>query len=130
MSSCSQLIFWSACMIMLVLTCTFSGCTSTHPVQTIPSATPAPPERLNTIAIKNFSFNPENLTITTGTTVTWLNQDEAIHQIDSDAKVPVAFSSDSLAHGASFQFTFTRLGTFTYHCTYHPTMKGTVIVES
>ena len=65
-----------------------------------------------------------------GTTVTWLNQDEAVHQIDSDSKAQVTFVSDSLAHGASFSFTFTQPGTYTYHCTYHPTMKGTIVVQS
>ena len=90
----------------------------------------APEDGLTTIAIKNFTFSPSNITIRAGTTVTWLNQDEAVHQIDSDSKAQVAFVSDSLPHGASFPFTFTQPGTYTYHCTYHPTMKGTIVVQS
>jgi plastocyanin len=118
-------------MIILILTCSFSGCISSQPIQTTaPTTAATQPDELNTIAIQNFTFSPANLTIKTGTTVTWMNQDEAVHQIDSDLNIPVAFYSDSLAHGASFPFTFTQPGTYTYHCTYHPTMKGTIIVQS
>jgi len=117
-------------MIMLILTCSFSGCTSSQPLQTTPPTTTAPADGLNTIVIKNFAFNPENLTIKTGTTVTWQNQDEAIHQIESDSKAQGVFLSDSLAYRESFTFTFTQPGTYTYHCTYHPTMKGAIIVKS
>ena len=85
---------------------------------------------MNTIAIKNFAFNPENLTIRTGTTVTWLNLDEAVHQIESDSKAQGVFLSDSLVYGESFTFTFTQPGIYTYHCTYHPTMEGAIIVVS
>jgi plastocyanin len=83
----------------------------------------------NLVTIKNFAFSPAILTIKTGTTVTWTNQDGAPHQVASDPGTPVAFSSDSLANGASFQFTFTQPGTYAYYCTIHPSMKGTIIVQ-
>lgn len=118
-------------MILVILTCLFSGCTSSQPLQTTtPTIAVVPAEELNTIVIKDFTFNPANLTIKTGTPVTWVNQDGAVHQIDSDSKIPVAFVSDSLAHGASFRFVFTQPGSYTYHCIYHPTMKGAIIVQS
>ena len=129
MTSCSGLVFWSVCMIIVIVACSFSGCTSSQPDQTIPAATTTPAGGLNTTTvIKNFAFSQANLTIKTGTTVTWLNQDEAVHQIESDSKVQRVFLSDSLAYGESYTFTFTQPGTYTYHCTYHPTMKGAVIV--
>ena len=130
MTSYSRIIFWSACAIMLVLTCSFSGCTSSQSPQTTTPTTQAPSGGLNAIEIKNFAFSPAILTIKTGTTVTWMNQDGAVHQIASDAGTPVAFTSDTLANGASYQFTFTQPGTYTYHCTVHPSMKGTIIVQS
>jgi plastocyanin len=114
----------------VIVACSFSGCTSSQPIQTVPPTNTTLVGELNTIVIKNFAFSPANLTIKTGTTVTWLNQDVAVHQIESDSKIPVAFISDSLAHGASFRFTFTQPGNYTYHCIYHPTMKGTIIVQS
>jgi plastocyanin len=109
---------------MLLLTCTLSGCTSTQD-----QATPASSAVPNVITVKNFAFSPETLTVRTGTTVTWVNQDEAIHQIDTDGGGPVTFTSPSLDKGSSYEFTFTRPGTYAYHCTIHPEMKGTVIVE-
>jgi plastocyanin len=128
MTSNSRTIFCSACAILLFITCAFAGCTSPQSPATNTPATPAP--AANTITIKNFAFSPAMLTIKTGSTVTWKNQDTAPHQIASDPGTPVSFSSDSLANGASYQFTFTQPGTYTYYCTIHPNMKGTIIVQS
>jgi len=130
MTSHSSVIFWSACVIMLVLTCSFSGCTSARSPPTTTPTTPATAGGSNQIAIKNFAFSPATLTIKTGTTVTWMNQDGAPHQVASDPGTPVAFTSESLANGASYQFTFTKPGTYIYYCTIHPSMKGTIIVQS
>jgi plastocyanin len=130
MISYSRLVFWSACTMLLVLACSFSGCTSAPSPQTTTPATPAPSGGSNEIAIKNFAFSPAILTIKTGTMVTWTNQDGAVHQIVSDPGTPAAFNSVSLANGVSYQFTFTQPGTYTYHCTVHPSMKGTIIVQS
>ena len=115
---------------MLVVTCLFAGCTSAQSPPATTPATPTPAGGSNQIAIKNFAFSPAALTIKTGTTVTWTNQDGAPHQISSDPGAPVAFNSESLANGASYQFTFTQAGTYDYHCTIHPAMKGTIIVQS
>jgi amicyanin len=129
MTSDFRIMFWSACAIMLVLSCLFAGCTSAQSPPATTQATQAPAGGSNHIAIKNFAFSPATLTIKTGTTVTWTNQDGAPHQIASDPGAPVAFNSESLANGASYQFTFTQAGTYDYHCTIHPAMKGTIIVQ-
>jgi plastocyanin len=84
----------------------------------------------NTIAIKNFAFDPSSLTVKSGTVVKWINQDGASHAIMSDTGSTVAFSSDPLSSGASYSFTFTQPGTYSYHCSIHPSMKGTIIVTS
>jgi plastocyanin len=130
MTSNPRIIFWSACAIILVLTCMFSGCTSAQSPPTTSPTTPATAGGSNQIAIKNFAFSPASLTIKSGTPVTWTNQDGAPHQIASDPGAPVAFKSESLANGASYQFTFTKPGTYSYYCTIHPSMKGTIIVQS
>jgi len=130
MTSNSRIIFWSLCAIMLVFSCLFAGCTSVQSPPTPTPATLAPAGGSNSIAIKNFAFSPATLTIKTGTPVTWTNQDGAPHQIASDPGAPVAFKSESLANGASYQFTFTQAGTYSYYCTIHPSMKGTIIVQS
>jgi plastocyanin len=100
------------------------------------SATPAtvttqiPSGGGSTVNIKDFAFNPNTLMVKTGTTVTWVNLDMAPHTIASDPGSPVAFSSGSLSTGASYQFTFSQPGTFAYHCSIHPKMTGTIVVQS
>ena len=70
------------------------------------------------------------MTVKTGKTVTWVNQDTAPHTIVADTGSPTAFSSDTLVTGESYKFTFAQLGTYTYHCSIHLSMKGTIIVQS
>lgn len=127
----SRLLFWSACAVILILFCAGAGCTSGQsPATTLSATTPAPATGAASILIKNFVFSPETLTVRTGTTVTWTNQDTAPHQIASDAGAPVAFSSGPLSTGATYQFTFTSPGTYPYHCSIHPTMKAAIMVQS
>lgn len=134
MSKYSHVVLCSACITLLIFACIVAGCSSAQ----APAAsgatvsTAAPPTSssgANTIIIKNFAFDPVSLTVKTGTAVTWVNQDGAPHTIVSDAGSPVAFSSDSLSTGNSYKFTFTQPGTYTYHCSIHPSMMGTIIVQ-
>jgi plastocyanin len=77
------------------------------------------------LTIADFAFAPEALTVAKGTTVTWTNSDPFDHSVVADDK---SFSSENLADGATFQFTFDRPGQFTYICGIHPSMSGTVTV--
>jgi len=125
----SRLMFCLACVILLIVSCIAAGCASSQ----APPATAAPTTSTtggNTVVIKNFAFDPSSLTVKSGTVVTWTNQDGAPHTIVSDTGSPVAFSSDSLSSGASYSFMFTQPGTYTYHCSIHPSMKGTIMVTS
>ena len=79
----------------------------------------------NQVMIQNMAFTPPSLTVPMGTTVTWTNKDMVQHTATADDK---SFDSGQLAPGASFSFTFTKAGTFTYKCTIHPNMMGTIIV--
>lgn len=76
--------------------------------------------------IVNFSFQPNPIVVTVGTTVTWTNQDSAPHTATSDTG---AFTTVTLQKGQSGSVTFNQAGTFPYHCSIHPNMKGTVIVQ-
>ncbi len=126
----SHPLFWSVCAVLVILSCASAGCTSSqNPASTPGATTPAPATGSTTIMIKNFAFTPDMLTVRTGTTVTWSNQDSTTHQIGSDAGSSVAFSSDPLPIGASYQFTFTAPGTYWYHCLIHPSMKATIVVQ-
>jgi plastocyanin len=125
----SRLMFCLACVVLLIVSCMAAGCSSyqTPPVTAAPTTSTTGG---NTIAIKNFAFDPSSLTVKSGTVVKWTNQDGASHAIVSDTGSPATFSSDSLSTGASYSFTFTQPGTYTYHCSIHPSMKGTIIVTS
>ncbi len=79
------------------------------------------------ITIKNFAFSPSSMTISKGSKVTWTNEDSAPHTVTSDSGT--VLNSATLHSGDSFSFTFNTAGTFTYYCSIHPMMKGTVIVE-
>lgn len=76
--------------------------------------------------IKNFSFSPNPIKVKHGTQVTWTNRDGSTHTVQADGN---SFSSPHLPTGQSFSFTFTKAGTYTYHCAIHTYMKGTVIVS-
>ncbi len=81
-----------------------------------------------TIHIKNFLFDPSILTVKTGTKVTWLNDDFVPHTITSDSGN--LLNSSTLSPGQSFSFTFVDSGSLSYHCEFHPMMKGTIIVKN
>jgi plastocyanin len=82
----------------------------------------------DTVAIQNFAFSPETITVKVGTKVTWTNKDSAAHTVTGDNNDGPA--SGTLAQGASYSFIFSKVGTFNYECSIHPSMKGTVIVTN
>ena len=78
------------------------------------------------VEIKNFAFGPKSLTIKKGTGVTFTNQDSVKHSATADDG---SFDTGLLAKGESASVTFDEVGVYTYHCTPHPNMKATIIVE-
>ncbi|MFI5419961.1 MAG: cupredoxin domain-containing protein [Nitrososphaerales archaeon] len=75
-------------------------------------------------------YSPQVITAIIGqnNTVTWVNDDIAPHTVTSDATGQ--FDSGAINVGGSWSHTFTVPGSYTYHCSYHPWMHGTVIVKS
>src|SRR5215218_10760577 len=78
------------------------------------------------VSIKGFAFNPPNATVAPGTTVTWVNDDQAPHTATANDG---AFDSGTLQPGQSYSFTFDKPGTYAYHCNIHPDMTATVTVS-
>ena len=78
------------------------------------------------VVIKNFAFDQTSVTIKAGESVTWTNQDSVTHHLVGDKG---EFDSADLAAGATFTFTFKTAGTVAYHCSIHPSMTGTVVVQ-
>jgi len=73
-----------------------------------------------------FSPNPFTESSATRSEVIWLNSDGTTHRIVSDAPL---FDSGNLGNGATFTFNFTAPGTYPYHCSIHPTMVGSIVID-
>jgi plastocyanin len=79
----------------------------------------------HTVTIKQYAYGPGSLTVKQGDTVTWTNQDTAAHDVVVTSG-PVSFRSPMLDQGESWSHTFTTPGAYSYICSVHPDMKGTV----
>lgn len=104
--------------ILLLLTAVI-GCGNTSSEQ--PSASPA---EKNTVIIQDYAFQPAEISIKKGETITWTNRDSVKHTATGDS-----FDSGLLGKGESFTQAFDKTGTFDYICTPHPYMKGKISVE-
>lgn len=98
--------------------------------QKSPTPTPVATESAATekqaITIENYSYSPANLVIKVGETVTWNNKDSVAHTATSDDGV---FDTGLIGQNETATVTFDTPGTFSYHCTPHPQMQATIIVE-
>lgn len=77
---------------------------------------------------QQWNYDPNDLTVAAGTTVVWNNTGAVAHTVTSDDGI--AFDSGSVDPQGTFSFTADTPGTFTYHCTFHPWMTGTLTVTS
>ena len=90
-----------------------------------PATPPVPAPKTYNVTIQNFSFDQTALSVKKGDTVIWTNKDSAPHTVTGNSGGP---SSGTLNTNATYSFTFTSAGTFNYHCSFHPSMVGTVTV--
>jgi plastocyanin len=107
--------------------------TKSNNAATTSTRTPTPvfsdaPQVDNSISISGYAFAPATITMKKGTVVTWTNHDTVSHTITADTASDTAPSSALVGNGQTFSFTFTKAGTYSYHCQPHPDMKGVVIV--
>ena len=79
------------------------------------------------IQMKGFAFSPKELTVKVGTKVTWTNMDSAGHDVKA---ADGSWGSDTLNKNQTFSKVFEKEGTFSYVCTFHAGMTGTIIVTS
>jgi plastocyanin len=79
-----------------------------------------------TVSIQDFSFDPGQITVPPGTTVTWTNEGPSPHTTTADDG---SWDSGTLQQGEDFSFTFDEPGTYTYHCSIHPDMTASVKVS-
>jgi plastocyanin len=78
-------------------------------------------------------YDPSPLTVNTGASVTWTNNDSSIHTVTSGlpekGDVGTLFDSSLISPGMTFTHVFDKEGTFDYSCTLHPFMHGQIIVK-
>ena len=79
------------------------------------------------VTMRDFSFSPGTVTIHVGDTVAWHNSGQAPHNATGSGG---SFSTQTINGGQSTSHTFSSAGTFSYICTIHPQMHGTVRVLS
>lgn len=108
----------------------FGGCNSnaTGPYSNAPASTSGnnTTSTSNTVVMNNMAFGSATLTVPKGTTVTWQNSDSVPHSATSDTG---AWDSGNIPSGGSKSVTFSTSGTFPYHCTVHPMMTATIVVQ-
>ncbi len=90
--------------------------------------TPAPAASPYVIDISNNAFSPSSLSVPVGSTVTWKNDDPYAHTVTMSGKG--GFDSGNLNSGKTFSNTFSKPGTYTYICSIHPSMTGTITVTA
>ncbi len=91
-----------------------------------PAAAAAPSAGAAAVSITKFTFSPATITVAPGQPITWTNADPVAHTTTSNDK---AWDSGGLQPGATFTTTLTQPGTYEYHCTIHPFIHGTVVVQ-
>ena len=98
--------------------------------ETGPAVSPAgsvAPATAVKVTIQTLKYSPETIEIKKGETVEWANNDLAPHTVTS--QTGGEFDSGSIEADASWSHTFANEGTFPYYCTFHPNMKGRLIVQ-
>jgi plastocyanin len=85
--------------------------------------------RATGVTIVDYAFDPKDVTIKPGTTVRWTNtgQDKDGHSVTADDG---SYDSGVLKEGDTYTHTYDAEGTFSYICSVHPSMKGTVVVAA
>lgn len=87
------------------------------------------PTTTDAVTIQNFAFNPANITVKAGTTVTWTNKDSVAHTV-TETDGQTGPNSGDVNPNSTYMFTFAKAGTYHYHCSIHTEMVGTVTVTS
>jgi plastocyanin len=102
------------------------GNQSTQPGNKSPGNMPPSSGGVVTVQISGFKFSPADIQVSAGTNVTWTNEDSVMHTVTFDNGM---FNSPSIQHGDSVSYVFGKPGVYTYHCSVHPSMTGSVTVK-
>lgn len=95
-------------------------------------AASAPSDAAATVRVRDQAFEPNEVTVSVGETVVWINEDEMGHTVthgEGGAAAPDPIIDAPLSHGHSVSYTFDEAGTFPVTCHIHHDMQMTVVVE-
>jgi plastocyanin len=111
----------------VLLAVAFAACSggAGSPSPTEAPSAAAPGDATGAVSVVDFGFEPADLTVAAGTTVTWTNTGAATHTVKWSDGTP---ESSGLTSGATYQRTFDTAGTFPYVCGIHGSMSGTITV--
>ena len=109
-------------LAIVVAACSGSG---VSPSPTDAPSAGAPGGTTGAVSIVDFGFEPAELTVAVGTTVTWTNTGAATHTVKWSDGTP---ESTGLTSGSTYQRTFDAAGTFSYVCGIHGSMSGKITV--
>lgn len=115
-----------AFVVFIALLIGIYGCSQKASQKSATEKISAAESTLVDVLIEDFSYNPSEITIRRGTSVTWVQKDSVRHTVTSDEGI---FDSGLLSSGQTFTYTFDKSGIFSYHCIPPPYMKGKVLVE-
>jgi plastocyanin len=79
-----------------------------------------------TAVVQDFMFRPTRIEVTAGTTVVWTNGGQVLHTVTAEDG---SFDSGPIEAGSRGAITFARPGTYRFHCTPHPFMRGEIVVH-
>lgn len=105
---------WLALLVATLLACAAVGAHAASKPET------------HIVVIEAMQFSPPVLEVKRGDRVTWQNKDAFPHTVTSDQR---DYNSGEIPSGGSWTFIAKTKGSFPYSCTYHPTMKGMLIVK-
>lgn len=102
-----------------------SAAAPTDPQPTSMTVSRASASGSKSVSIVDFAFQPGSITVNSGDTVVWTNDGEVPEGHDVTGDGP---DSGLMKSGDTYSHTFNSAGTFSYICTIHPSMKGSVRV--
>ncbi len=87
-----------------------------------------------TIRMSQIKFNPQNIKVSKGTKITWINDDPVEHYVNTDSHPAHTYypaqNSKALGKGDRFSLVFNTVGIYPYHCSAHAdSMIGLILVK-
>lgn len=122
--------WWSSTPIPTPSPAGATGTPSAQPSATAAAAGTAQSSGLGTpaesvSATANLTFDPNATTAKVGDVIQWTNTGSVPHNVTF---ADPTLTSGTLSQGDTWQVKFSAAGTYTYHCTFHPGMDGTITV--